>query len=500
MHSSPKIYPARAAESAKVGAALEVLGCLTAVAAATLCFLAGWLTCDEAAVFTLLLLLSLIGLAWKRFDGGRHPCFFFLCMLTLFQAGRLIAYCCGGERDIFRVTLMTPYPFDVSREVAGLVLLSIALSAICIYAPCRWNYRSFSPPRSGSFERFLPYLYLLFGLSVPVQLYKNFCYYRYAKEHGGYLVIFVDHGGMAASIPVAVRAISLISLPALVGICVLERRQQFLRTATTLYFAITAPILLLGSRGATFSLVLSLWYLAKVKSGRRARFYSVAFLGAGLVLAGSWIGSFRAGNLESSVLAGASQFVAGQGSSINVTEVAFAYRRNFAPHIVSNLADELRSAFFPTDHRAYVAGKNFDADVSMFLNPTAYQMGNGSGSTYLAEAYLAGGLWGVVLVSALLGALFHRMHRYSRNPLGLFLVAMILPDLLLMPRGGLLDWASASLRVGISLSLLLAGWGFYRAIARIGGILWGSNWALDHRVPKSPMQILATEELFGGSP
>jgi hypothetical protein len=136
----------------------------------------------------------------------------------------------------------------------------------------------------------------------------------------------------------------------------------------------------------------------------------------------------------------------------------------------------------------------------MFLNPTAYQMGNGSGSTYLAEAYLAGGLWGVVLVSALLGALFHRMHRYSRNPLGLFLVAMILPDLLLMPRGGLLDWASASLRVGISLFLLLAGWGFYRAIARIGGILWGSNWALDHRVPKSPMQILATEELFGGSP
>src|SRR6202051_2691686 len=127
--------------SLKSGGALEVLGYLANVAAATLGFLLGWLTCNQAAVVTAALLLSLLGLAWHRFDGGRHPCFFFLCMLTLFQGGRLIAYCGGGETDIFRITLMTSEPFDVSRNVAGLTLLSIALSAICIYAPCRWKYR-----------------------------------------------------------------------------------------------------------------------------------------------------------------------------------------------------------------------------------------------------------------------------------------------------------------------------------------------------------------------
>ena len=196
--------------SPKFGAALEVLGHLTMVAAATLGFFMGWLSRNQAAMVTAVLLLSLTGLAWHRFDGGRHPCFFFLCMLTLFQGGRLIAYGAGGETDIFRVTLMTSEPFDVSRNVAASTLLLIALSAICIYAPCRWNYRPLSPSRSGSFGRFLPYLYLLFSLSVPVQLYKNFCYYQYAKDHGGYLVVFIDHGGMAASIPIAVRAISLI--------------------------------------------------------------------------------------------------------------------------------------------------------------------------------------------------------------------------------------------------------------------------------------------------
>jgi oligosaccharide repeat unit polymerase len=457
--------------SLRSGAVLEVLGYLTIVACAAIGFLLGWLTCNQAAVVTALLLLLLLGLAWHRFDGGCHPCFFFFCMLTLFQGGRLIAYCAGAGTDIFRITLMTAEPFDLSPDVAGLTLLSIALSAICIYAPCQWNYRSGSALRGGGYERFLPYLYLLFCLSVPVQLYKNFCYYQYAKDHGGYLVVFIDHGGMAASIPVVVRAISLISLPAFVGIFVLERRKRFLRTVTAVYFAIAGPILLMGSRGGIFSLVLALWYVAKVKSGQRARLYTAGLLGGALVLAGSVVGLYRAGDVDSHALDSPFQFVAGQGSSLNITEVAIAYRRQFAPQISSNLADELRSAFFPTDHMAYVAGKNFDADVSMFLNPAAYQLGSGSGSSYLAESYLAGGLGGVVLASALLGALFHGMNVYARNPVALFLIAMILPDMLLMPRGGLLDWVSASLRVALSVLLLLAGWYCYRAASRIGDIL-----------------------------
>src|SRR5438445_11875037 len=121
---------------------------------------------------------------------------------------------------------------------------------------------------------------------------------------------------------------------------------------------------------------------------------------------------------------------------------------------------------------SYVAGKNFDADVSMFLNPTAYQMGNGGGSSYLAEAYVAGGLAGAVIVSAALRALVHGMNVYARNPFGLFLIAMILPALRLTRRGGLMDWISASRRVGISVILLAPEWYFSQAIARIASLLW----------------------------
>ncbi|MFZ0816984.1 MAG: O-antigen polysaccharide polymerase Wzy [Candidatus Sulfotelmatobacter sp.] len=468
MNDSPNLHPEITANFA---AAFELLGYLAAVAAATCAFLAGWLGPNGAAVLMLLGLLSLLSLAWRRFEGGRHPCFFFLGMLILFQAGRVIAYCCGGGTDIFEVELMTDNPFNISRGVAGVVLLSLALSAICIYAPCRWRYRPGFFPSSGSCDRFLPYLYFLFVASLPVQLYKNFCYYQYAKDHGGYLVVFTDHGGMAASIPMAVRAVSLISLPAFAGVFVLERRKHVLRSVTAVYCAIAAPILLMGSRGGLFSLVLSLWYVAKVKSGRRARLSSAALLASCLVMAGSWVGWLRSGNTDTSALADPAQVIAGQGGSLNITEVAVAYRSRFAPQIMANLADELRSAFFPTDHTAYVAGKNFDADVSMFLNPISYPLGSGSGSSYVAEAYLLGGLAGVVIVSTLLGALFHAMQAHAGNPFVLFLIAMILPDILLMPRGGLLDWVSASLRVAISLLLLVGGWYFYRVVARIAAIL-----------------------------
>jgi oligosaccharide repeat unit polymerase len=445
-------------------ATLEACGYLTFLAMGTVLFAVGCLTPVSAAYLTLIWLLSLVGLAWRRFDQGRHPAFFFLCLLTLFQGGHLLAWGVAAEREIFRVTLMTATQFDVPRDVAGTVLLSIALSGLAIYAPCRWSYQPYASLDHGE-SRFLPYFYWLFSLSLPLQLYKNYCYYAYARDHGGYLVFFIDHGGMAASIPLLVRAVSLISLPALVGIFVLEQRKKSLRIVAIIYFAAAAPVLLTGSRGAIFSLILSLWYVMQVKSARRIRPYTLALVASSLLLVGLLIGSFRIENGESRPLFGPAQFIADQGLSLNVTEVAVLYRARFAPHIASYLGNELQSAFVSSDQTNYVPGKRFSDDVAIFLNPITYQLGFGSGSSYIAEAYVLGGLWGVVLTSLALGTLLHLMHLASRHPLGLFLTVMILPDVLWMSRGGLLDWVSATLRVAISVVLLALGWQVYRVLA-----------------------------------
>jgi hypothetical protein len=76
MSDSPKPYIAYTAASPNFAAAFEVLGYLAGVAAATCGFLVGWLGPNAAAVLMLAGLLTLLGLAWKRFEGGQHPCFF----------------------------------------------------------------------------------------------------------------------------------------------------------------------------------------------------------------------------------------------------------------------------------------------------------------------------------------------------------------------------------------------------------------------------------------
>ena len=72
------------------------------------------------------------------------------------------------------------------------MLLILALSAVCIYAPCRWNYRRISPPAEVPVRRYLSYLYLTFYATLPIQLFKNYRYYQYIQEHGGYLQFWVN--------------------------------------------------------------------------------------------------------------------------------------------------------------------------------------------------------------------------------------------------------------------------------------------------------------------
>jgi len=57
----------------------------------TLTYELGLISVAQAAGGTALVVLLGL-LAWFRFDRGRHPCFLFLCVLTLLQAGRSIAY------------------------------------------------------------------------------------------------------------------------------------------------------------------------------------------------------------------------------------------------------------------------------------------------------------------------------------------------------------------------------------------------------------------------
>lgn len=415
-------------------AVFEILGCLAAVAAASLAFVAGWLSVNAAVVLTVVLLSTLIVLSWVHLGQGRHPVFLFLCTLMLFQGGRLIGYCLGNVPDPMRIVIMTAAPFSIPRTVQGLVLLALSLSAIFLYAPCRWLFRPVAPPTFAEVQKYLPYLYILFAASLPVQLLKNYRYYDYAMQHGGYTLIYANHAAMAATVPFWVRAIPIVTLPVFVAIFVFERRKFFLYLTTLLYFATASFILLLGSRAGPFLLAGTLWWVARIKANRITSLIWLVALAVPVLLAADLIQEQRqvdiGGTYEPSVL----RLISSQGVSLNVTEVVFQYRDRFSPYYISYLWTELQNAFVPTDTTNYRRGKSLAIDVSVLLSPEAYSWGYGTAGSYIPEAYAAGGISAVVLISVVLGLGLHAFYRFSGSPLLLFLFAMSLPDILLMPK------------------------------------------------------------------
>ena len=446
-------------------ALVEVLGLAALVLAAAAAFTLHWFAPDTGVVLTALLLVALLVLSWKNFNQGRHPCFLFLGMLLLLQGGRMITYCLGSEADPLRVRIETRFPFDLTRDQQGTVLFCIAVSALCIYSVCRLNYRPLGTPIVGSAQQYLPYLYLLFYLSVPVQIFKNYSYYQYAQEHGGYMYFWVNHGEFAATVPLWVRVVSLVTLPAFVGIFILEKRRKYLFLAVILYFGSSLLLLLMGSRMGTLGLIVALWYAAGIKSPKKKRTRTIILLAGSLFLVA---GVFQALREDSDTVtayaADPLKFISLAGNSLDVTEVMVKYRHTFAPYASTYLWNELTFAFSPHDLQHYFRGRELGHDVSVLLDAALFEQGLGTAGSYVAEEYMVGGVLGVVLISLLIGCLLHFLYRSSQNVFSLFIVIMLLPDILSMPRGDLLDCISVLAKTILFVIVLAIGWKIYSVV------------------------------------
>jgi oligosaccharide repeat unit polymerase len=448
-------------------AAFELLAYLVIVAAASLAFLAGWLTVNGAVVLTILLLGSLIVLSWIHLGQGRHPVFPFLCTLVFFQGSRLLAYCLGGVEQPLQVRLMQSEPFSIGRRNEGIVLLCLAVSAICVYVPCRLRFEGSSVPSTAGVRCYLPYLYLLFFATLPIQLFKNYRYFEWAQQHGGYASIYMSHASLAASVPFLVRIIPLISFPVFVALFVVEKRKVCVFLTALLYFGAGSVILLLGARGALFGLIVTLWYVARVKSTRRSRIALLVLFAVALILVADLVRQNREESDVSEYSFLPLEFLVVQGASLDVLSAVVAYRDYFSSYAWKYPFYELQNAFVPIDTEHYGRGKLLPYDVPVLLNLSAYNQGAGTGGSYIAESYAIGGMLGVLLISLLVGVGLHWMYVLSRSVFGLFIVAMTLPDVVLMPRGELLDWLSVFFRNVISIVLLWCGWKVYSLLISV---------------------------------
>lgn len=417
---------------------------LAALAACSLLALSGTIGLYGCLWIALLLYGLLLGVAWRRFEGGRHPCFLFLGMLMLFQMGRLIGYAFGATKDPFNVVVQTLIPLTVSRATSEITILIILLSGICIYAVCSWNFQP-AVLKPGWEADWLPACYVLFIISFPFVLYKNFEYFQFIRSHGGYLAIFTDSQEVAESAGGLARIMSLVASNAFLLIYLLERRAKYLAIVTSVYLSTSVLELAIGMRGKVFLFLLTLWFLRNLKTGKDFRLVTLGVVTLVGSMAAVAISGFR--EMRSSAIVGPASFVSAQGISMGVTQIAIQYRPLFQPHVHNYAVNELLQAVYPGSH--FGPGQIFDNDISVFLNAAAFRQGFGTGSSYLAEAWIAGGLFGVVITSILIGLALRYLHRLSSSFVGAVCVAIILPSLIYLPRAQLLSPLANGLKNGL---------------------------------------------------
>jgi hypothetical protein len=152
------------------------------------------------------------------------------------------------------------------------------------------------------------------------------------------------------------------------------------------------------------------------------------------------------------------------GNSLDVTEVVVKYRGLFTPYAATYLWNELTFGFSPHDLQHYFRGRELGQDVSMLLDATTFETGIATAGSYIAEEYMIGGVAAVVLISLLIGYLLHLLYRLSQNVFSLFIVVILLPDVISMPRGDLLDWLSVLARTSLFLLVLGLGWKLYSVL------------------------------------
>ncbi len=443
----------------RIKALIELSVWLILALTLTLMMVADRLSVNGCIWAVTLLLIGIFLSSWRNFKGGRHPCVLFLGMLLIFQGGRLIAYIFGVLSNPMDIEVATPVPLAVNPHAEITTLLLILISAICIYAPSRFEYQpvQFSP---GYEKKWLPALYVLVVLTFPFALEKNWLYLSYIQSHGGYLAVYTDNADLLQSAGFAIRSLALINNTALILTYVFERRPKRIFIILFLYFLLSGLDLLIGFRGKFFSQALGLWYIHKLKTGRRFKplpLIVTAILASILAVV---IGGFR--EERSIELLSPLGFIAQQGISLNVTESAVAYYDLFHRYGLSYLWGGLIYGIVPPP--ASINHQLWTNDLTNYLNPVAADLGFGTASSYLAELYLAGGTFAVIIGSVIVGFILRYLHVKSKYAFGAALMAFLLPPLIYMPRLEFFGPLAALVRIGIGfvpvlIFLVIFNWG-----------------------------------------
>lgn len=387
-----------------------------------------------------------------------HPIFIFLGTLTLFQGGLIICSLFDHELDISYVSLMGAN-FYLNESTVKLTISLITLSYWFLLLGGVFGNKTKQPTYIEHINRNdnLKKIFLaIFFTTMPFFAYKQYVYFSYFLKYG--YIAFYQSTEFLENVNFFVRIISFLTPISFLGYFFLEKRRKNILLISILYFMLSLPMLLSGFRGAFLTFWLTFFLFYKYRFNNKFSLKTVFIILLAISISSLYISYYREGGntaLESILIKNPILlFFEQQGVSFYVTAMAIEFYNDFAANILHYLMWEPVSAIFST--ALSLPGRAFATDLMIKINYQGYLMGYGTGSSYLAEAYLLGGITGVCIISFFIGFILSKTFSYfSRANIYMkILIFTIIQYIIYLPRDLLLMPLAQAIKVGVYLLLL----------------------------------------------
>ncbi|MFP5419289.1 MAG: O-antigen polysaccharide polymerase Wzy [Gammaproteobacteria bacterium] len=370
----------------------------------------GWGDVQTASVLLSLGAITIALINWSSHGGGRSPSFIFLAFLVVFLTGRAIPSLFGGESYLASITFGSEFEvgYDIVGTYVGLVLLSALAVHLGSLLPAA-SHRSLDPTKMDANI----YLFLFF-LCLPVYLYKNYYYFSYLMQSGGYLAIYLGSEHIEG-VGVFIRVGALFCLAAFTLYFFHENDKIRARRALVLFLIVFSSELLVGLRGKFFVVAIMFLLFYKLRFGGKFSAHGLFGLVLVIFVLAFVVEVMRQGgtSIEGSLLLG---FFIQQGATAGVNLFVLENLDLFSDNAITYFLRQFTVPFYSQPE--VQEGWFLSNDISMMVMPTAYALGFGTGSSYLAELLLLGGWAGVVIGSLVVGWSLGMLGRFNQGVTG----------------------------------------------------------------------------------
>lgn len=354
--------------------------------------------------------LAITGINWHEHHSGRSPTFIFLILGCVFLCGRAFPVLFGGDTQLARISFFDVY--DISTDTVMSYVLLVLASFFFVHLGSLLP-RPTKVTLNTSRHDARIYL-LIFAVLLPVYLYKNYYYFSYIMASGGYVAIYMGTEHIEG-IGILVRLGALLCLAAFTLYFFHETNRQKSRLALIFFVVVFSSELLVGLRGKFFVVTLVLFLFYKIRFGGGFSIRGLLGLSVVIFILAIAVEIMRQGgsSIEGSLLMG---FLAQQGATAAVNLVVIDNLQNFSPNAGSYFLRQFAVPFYSQPD--VEPGWFLANDISMMVMPTAYALGFGTGSSYLAELLLLGGWVGVCAGSLAIGWLLAGLRHFYQGVAG----------------------------------------------------------------------------------